>query len=288
LDFSSTEIIVALLWAREHDKYPKVREAAAQAVSLPVHRTFWQEHSDEIISRLVEDESAARIRLTPLTWSQAWTMAVFHPSVKTFEDISLNSGATRIRAFRWIWMSSLLTILVAAAIRNTQVLPGIGIPERIGVLFVYTVLYGSMIAVAVATALGLGAMVWTGILHTIAKKFRGKGTYVGLLNAVTAFLAPLMSVSLLIGLVSSLFAIPYLVWLGIPIQIYMLVLYIIAMKSVYRFGWGQAIASYSLGFLVLLVLLAGVVLLNVITIRLGTRVDEIFYEVIQRSQTPVP
>jgi hypothetical protein len=256
LDFSSMDIVVALMQAREHDINSMVRGAAAQALHVPVHQIFWQEHSDAIASMLAEEQT----RLSPLSWYQAWSMAVFHPSVKTFEQIALNARATRMTAFRWMWISNVPVPVIGVVIGTIRALPQGTTPwYDLAPYPVYCLIQSAGLAIGVAIPT-LVVMMGIGIWHIIARLFRGKGTYVGLLNAVAAFIAPLTLTTGLIGLASVLSAIPELLLLSILLQIYMLVLFVIAVKSVYRFGWVQAVAANILSFLLiaLMILLVAV------------------------------
>lgn len=285
LDFSSTDIVVALLLTRNCDKNSSAREAAAQALNVPVHQILWQEHSDTIASKLAKEERIVEARLGTLSWYQAWSMAIFRPSVKTFEQISLSRDATLTTAFRWIWISNLLAPLIVVALGIFEALLDMGEYGRFATDRVLLWLIGLAFLI-VGTAMGtliemLGIRVW----HIVAGLFRGKGTYASLVNAVAAFFAPLILITTLISVVSTLFTIRSLIWLFIPIQIYTVVLYPIAIKSVYRFGWVQAIASYILGALLLL---ACAVLLVAAGIGVDTYMGHLFYEVIQRSRTVVP
>lgn len=281
LDFSSMDIVVALLTAREHDINSMVRGAAAQALQNPVHQIFWQEHSDAIASMMAEEQT----RLSPLSWSQAWSMAIFRPSVKTFERIALNAKATRKTAFLWMWIGNLFAPVIVIVLATILAIPPGRLPWYDLVPYPVSCLIqsaGAAIRVAILTLIEIvGIWVW----HIIARLFRGKGTYAGLLNAVAAFIAPLTLITTLIGLASELFAAPFLLWPVIPIQVYLLVLFVIAIKSVYQFGWVRAIILYILG---LLLLLACVALLLPIITGGDISLNNLFYGIIQPSQTAVP
>lgn len=284
LDFSSTDIVVALLVTKKRDTDPTAREAAAQALNVPVHQTFWQEHSDVIASKLAEEERVTKTRLGTLSWHQAWSMAVFHPSAKTFEQISLDFGATFKKAFLWMWISNLFVPVIGVAISTILALPPGRIPWYDLAPYPVFCLIQSVAAAIRVAILTLVEMMGIGVWHIVARLFQGKGTYAGLLNAMAAFIAPLTLMLMLIGLASELFAAPFLIWLVIPILVYMLVLYLIAIKTVYQFGWVRAMISYILGSLLLLACVA--LLLPIITG--GDTSINSFYEIIQPSQTAVP
>ncbi|NCQ35776.1 hypothetical protein GW813_12060, partial [bacterium] len=88
----------------------------------------------------------------------------------------------------------------------------------------------------------------------VAKLFKGTGSYSQLVYAAAAFTAPLMLIS---GAISALSLIltPYIVLcfsiLSIGLGIYALVLWVVAVKGVNGFGWGEAVGSVFLPGLVI-------------------------------------
>jgi hypothetical protein len=99
------------------------------------------------------------------------------------------------------------------------------------------------------------------IIQWIAKLFGGAGTYEKLLYAFAAITVPFTIVSSLFALLSM---IPYVgICAGIfsfGLSIYALVLQVMAVKAVNRFGWGQAAGSVFIPGCVVFILCACVVI----------------------------
>jgi hypothetical protein len=98
------------------------------------------------------------------------------------------------------------------------------------------------------------------IIQWIAKLFGGTGTYVKLLYAFAAITVPVTIVSSVFVLLS---VIPYVgICTGIisfGLSIYVLVLQVMAVKGVNRFGWGQAAGSVFIPGCVVFIICACVV-----------------------------
>jgi hypothetical protein len=123
------------------------------------------------------------------------------------------------------------------------------------------------------------------LIQWIAKLFGGTGRYEKLLYAFAAITVPFT-------LVSSLFALLGLIpFVGIctgiisfGLSIYALVLQVMAVKAVNRFGWGQAIGSLLTPLIVILILCACVVIVSLML--LGPVIGNVFSEINQGLQTP--
>jgi uncharacterized membrane protein len=98
------------------------------------------------------------------------------------------------------------------------------------------------------------------IIQWIAKLFGGTGTYDKLLYAFAAISVPFTIVSSLFVLLS---AIPFVGIctgiISIGLSIYVLVLQVMAVKAVNRFGWGQAAGSVFIPGCVVIILCACVI-----------------------------
>ena len=121
------------------------------------------------------------------------------------------------------------------------------------------------------------------IVQWVAKLFGGAGTYDKTLYAYAAIAVPVTVVSSLFALLG---AIPYaglcLSLLSFGLSIYAIVLQIMALKAVNRFGWGQAIGAVLLpGFLVLFICACVV---GASLALLGPVIGDVFGDVLQGLQ----
>ena len=125
----------------------------------------------------------------------------------------------------------------------------------------------------------LGFAIGVGIIQWVAKMFKGTGTFSQLaytmgavsvpITFVTSFLTPFSSiqyVNICTGLVS------------VIVGIYALVLELMAVKGVNKFGWGQALGSV---FLPTLVLACCAIVPIAVMATLGTRINDTFNSINQ-------
>ncbi len=147
-----------------------------------------------------------------LTWQQAWDKALVHPSVASFEALAADPEASSGRAYKWIFLSSIVA--------NAPTL---------------------CIAPLVAVVTVLGAALYIIMTHLSAKLLRGTGAYDQLAFSMAAFIAPL---AVLLGGISfvSNFA-PVVGWLVLPVWLYWLILGVLAVRAVHDFGWGTALLA---------------------------------------------
>lgn len=223
-------------------------------------------------------------------WFQVWMTAVTRPNEQTFIDLTETPSATSKTAFLWVFIagtvSGIFQSLLQAIYAVTGTAPQMPIPgleeytQSVGSGSIGGALAGiclSPIAGAFAVlffAIGVAIMQW------IAKLFGGVGTFEKLAYAIAAISVPFTLVTSVLSLFS---AIPFvgacfgLVSLGL--SLYVIVLQVIAVKGVNRFGWGGAIASVFLPGLVIFLFCCCLVVAGVAL--LGPAVGDIFNQVNQ-------
>jgi hypothetical protein len=108
----------------------------------------------------------------------------------------------------------------------------------------------------------------------------GVGSHSELVYAQAAFLAPLTLMIDVLGVI------PFINCLIFPLAIYGVVLNVISIKAVNRFGWGKAIASSVLIWGAALWLVS--VFVIVILALTGPAVGHVFSNIIQEIGTPTP
>ena len=184
------------------------------------------------------------------SWSEVWINALTRPSVATFEGFVQDPNATDQRAYTWVFVSSLTSFAISVVLSTLLVaVLGTDMPGGLGAA-------GALLALCMpfGAAFALGVfMVIAGITQLIAGALGGTGTYSKLVYAFAAYMAPL---TLIQGVLSP---IPLITYLQYPLWIYGIVLNVIAVKAVHKFGWGKAIAS-SVVFVGILVLVVCVII----------------------------
>jgi hypothetical protein len=236
----------------------------------------------------------------PAGWLPIWIKAVTQPNEQTFVDITEHPDMSAKTAYIWVFIAGTLSGIIqafATAIRAAtgaaspfQNIPGMEqyLPQSTsgGAGFGVS-LIGGLCASPFA---GLLSIVFfaliVAIIQWIAKLFGGTGTYEKLLYAFAAITVPVTIVSSLLALLG---VIPFVgICTGIislGLGIYVLVLQVMAVKGVNRFGWGQAAGSVFIPGCVVFILCACVVIGGLML--LGPMIGNIFSG-INRSLQGVP
>lgn len=223
--------------------------------------------------------------------------AVTQPSEQTFVDITESPGAAAQTAYLWVFIAGTISGVVqafAAAIMSAtgsssvfQQIPGMEqyFPD-------FTAEGGSAVAALFG---GLCAAPFAGLLYVVffaigvaviqwvAKLFGGLGTYDKTLYAYAAIAAPVAVVSSLFALLG---AIPYVGLcsglLSFGLSVYAILLQVIAVKAVNRFGWGKAAGSVLLpGFAILFV--CGCIVIGGLAL-MGPIIGDMFNDISQGLQ----
>jgi hypothetical protein len=208
-------------------------------------------------------------------WPPVWMKAVTKPRAEAFVEITQGPEATSRTAFIWVFLvgtlstivSGLLTaILRAAGFSGTQMIPGLEGLTGAGAEAGGTSIASLLVTVCVSPLAGVVAMIFfaigVGIVQWVAKLFGGTGSFDKLAYAVAAISVPFSLVSMVLAPLS---VVPYLGicsgLLSFVAGIYVLVLEIMAVKGVNRFGWGPAVGSVLLPSAVLFFVCLCVVLI---------------------------
>lgn len=189
----------------------------------------------------------------PMSWQEVWTSAITEPNEQTYWNIIIDPLATTQRAILWIvsaffvsmFLGLISNALVApinesafnnAFVRNNAVFTSqqptnvFSTETQIGFLLCF-------IPIAIIVIIVIFAIV-TGVFHIIARLMGGSGTYDQLFYAFAAFYAPLTIVSGIIGLIPVLG-----LCLGFFLMFFQIYLAALAIKTVHRFGWSEAIVT---------------------------------------------
>lgn len=222
-------------------------------------------------------------------WFSTWITAVTKPNEQTYITMAEHPDAqSNSRAFTWVFLAGTVSALISGVLQAllqlagfSAQIPGLfslfgGSAQR-GIAFVLGVsICSSPIIGALAV---LGFAVGVGIVQWVAKMFKGIGTFSQLAYVIAAISVPFTLVS---SILTPFSAIPLLGictgLVSIGIGIYALVLQLMAVKGVNKFGWGGAIGSVFLPWLVLVCCTVGVV---AIMVQLGPRVNDTFNSINQ-------
>ena len=212
------------------------------------------------------------------SWSEVWLRAVTRPSVVTFESLLQDPNATTQRAYIWIVSSALIAYLISLALTAvlSEVLQAGAIVE-LALGLAICGLCGAIIAPLLSV---LALVVNVGLMHLCARILDETGTFGQLIYAVAAYQAPLALISGVLGVV------PGVRYLAFAIAIYVIVLNVIAVQSVHRFGWGKSVVCAVVVPIVLTVLLACVII--AILMLIGPAVGSVFSTIIEEIGTPMP
>jgi hypothetical protein len=211
----------------------------------------------------------------PAGWLPVWIKAVTKPNEQTFIDITEHPDAKAKTAYIWVFIAGTLSGIIQAiaaaitaatgAVSPLQQIPGLEqyIPQSTdGGGSVGAALIGGLCGSPLAGLLSVAFFaLGVAIVQWIAKLFGGTGTYEKLLYAFAAISVP-------VTIVSSVFALLGLIpfvgictgVISIGLAIYILVLQVMAVKGVNRFGVGQAIGSVFIPGCVVFIICACVVI----------------------------
>lgn len=201
-------------------------------------------------------------------WFQVWKKAVTKPNELTFIEITDGPEATSKTAFIWVFIAGTVSGILQAILQAIYAATG-GMPQIpvIPGLEQYmqnlpsggTGSVGSaLLAICCSPIAGLLSVLFfalfTAIVQWIAKMFGGTGTFDKLAYAFASISVPF---SLVFGVLALFTAIPYVgACFGIisfGLSIYSIVLQVMAVKGVNRFGYGPAIGSLFIPGLVLFI-----------------------------------
>jgi Yip1-like protein len=223
-------------------------------------------------------------------WFSVWRDALTKPSDQTFARISQSPNAKLTTALLWVFLGSLVNILLASLVQGAifrQLMQnsdfgGNGFPRMAG---------GGLVAAICGAPIGavisiVGFVIFVGIVQLLARMFGGRGTFEQLAYATAAIVAPF---SLINSLLTLLAAIPFVGLcfglVSLLAGLYVIVLQVLAVQGVNQFSLGAALGSYFLPFIVLLCCI-GIGVIGLLR-ALGPGINEIFNS-IQQSLTPVP
>jgi Yip1 domain len=173
-----------------------------------------------------------------LSWWQVWLKALTHPTIAGYQAIINDPSASLKRALTWLFTVALIVYLVIWGVLVWRFMPpfiwGLHRDDRVidGVILFLWV--GVPVLAALLT---LMFAIATGLTNIVARLLRGQGSYDQLIYATSAYTSPLLLI------IPAIAFIPYVNLLVFLIGLYALLLGIVSVRAVHRFGWGRAIVA---------------------------------------------
>ena len=199
----------------------------------------------------------------PEPFYQTWMKALTRPNEQNYIEIANSPSVNPNKAYLWLFISGTITYFVVFGVQLISLTMQDSITMdamTVGLALICGAPIGGAFSVLVF-ALSVALIQW------VAKMFKGQGSYTQLAYTFAAFLAP---ISLISAGITIFAAIPFIGILfslvSIGVSIYALVLQVLAVKAVNRFGVGEAIGSILLpglvigGFICCLVFAASIML----------------------------
>lgn len=195
-------------------------------------------------------------------WFSTWMTAVTKPNEQTFATLAEHPDAkTNSRALTWVFLAGTISALISGVFQAilqqagfASQTPGLsdlfGGDAQRGVAFTFGVaICSAPVGGAIAT---LFFAIFVGITQWVAKMFKGTGTFSQLAYTMAAVSVPFTLIS---SILTPFSAIQYVgICIGLVsglLGLYAIVLEIMAIKGVNKFGWGQAAGSLFLPGIVL-------------------------------------
>lgn len=225
------------------------------------------------MEQLPSNEPIMESRPGPAGWLPVWIKAVSKPNEQTFVEITEHPDAVSRTAFIWVFIAGtvsgifqaiLQTIYAATGTTPQLPIPGLeqympsggGDAGAIGI----TLIAGLCLSPVAGVISVIFFAIFTAIVQWIAKLFGGVGSFDKLAYALAAITVPFTLVSSALALFT---AIPFVGAcfgiLSLGLSLYLIVLEVMAVKGVNRFGWGAAIGSVFIPGLVVFIFLCCIV-----------------------------
>jgi hypothetical protein len=246
------------------------------------------------MSQMPSNAPIMESRPGPGGWLPVWIKAVTQPNEQTFVDITESPDATSKTAFIWVFIAGTLSYLVSGLISSLLLAAGIVQSpsaqqlSQDGADFMRFAIGGSMIATICFSPLSglfsvIGFAISVAILQWVAKLFGGTGTFDKMAYAIAAISMPFSLVTMFITPLSSIPFVNYCsITLLVILLIYVLVLQVMAVKGVNRFGWGSALGAVFLPSIVI-VFFCGCLVLGGLMLT-GADIGDVYSEINQSLQ----
>lgn len=189
-------------------------------------------------------------------WFSIWLNAVTKPSEQAYSALAGSADAqTNNRAFTWVFLAGTASAIISGILQALLQLAGLapqmpGLSDLVGNAPSSAI--GSLgIALCASPVAGAFAVlffaIFVGIVQWVAKMFKGTGNFSQLAYVTAAISVPFTLVSSVLTPFSALGVVGYCFGgVSLLLGLYGMYLQLLAVKSVNRFGWGEAAGSYFL------------------------------------------
>lgn len=189
-------------------------------------------------------------------WFSTWMEAITKPNEQTFAAMAERTDAqTNNRAFTWVFLAGTVAAIITGILQAILQAAGFA-PQMPGLSDVIESAprgVAASLGIALCTSPISGAIavlffaIFVGVVQWVAKMFGGTGNFSRLAYPMAAISVPVSIVSAVLTPFGALGAVGYCVsGLSLLLGLYAMVLQLMAVKGVNRFGWGQALGSYFL------------------------------------------
>lgn len=189
-------------------------------------------------------------------WFSIWLNAVTKPSEKAYSALAESTDAqTNNRAFTWVFLAGTVSAIISGILQALLQLAGLA-PQMPGISDLIESAPRSAIGslgIALCTSPVAGAFavlffaIFVGVVQWVAKMFKGTGSFSQLAYVTAAISVPFTLVSSLLSPFVTLGTVGYCFsGVSLLLGLYAMYLQLLAVKSVNRFGWGEAAGSYFL------------------------------------------
>jgi len=217
-------------------------------------------------------------------WFSTWMTAVTKPNEQTFSVLAEHPDAMSVnRALVWVFLAGTISALISGVLQAILQLVGFAQAPGLSDLFGGNAQQGVGLTFVIAIcsspiAGALGALffaIGVGIIQWVAKMFKGTGTFTQLSYTIAAISVPF---SLISSFITPFSVIPYVNictgLISLLLGLYAIVLQLMAIKGVNKFGWGEALGSMFLPSIVLACCIA-IPIIGLMT-ALGPQVGDVF------------
>ncbi|NUQ85713.1 MAG: YIP1 family protein [Anaerolineales bacterium] len=189
-------------------------------------------------------------------WFSTWMEAVTKPSEQSYAAMAERLDAqSNNRAFTWVFLAGTFAAIISGVLSAILELAGFA-PQIPGLSDLVGSAPRSALAslgIALCTSPISGAIsvlffaIFVGIIQWVAKMFKGIGTFSQLAYVMAAISVPVSLVTSLLTPFSAIGVIGYCFSaITLIIGLYSMYLQLLAVKTVNKFGWGEAAGTYFL------------------------------------------
>lgn len=195
----------------------------------------------------MEDQAPAQ-RTPSGTFYEIWILALTRPREETFQALAEDPVLSTGRAAVWILVTSLAAYAIGMSLQFGRLGPIMREVAREGDLAAFAGIgIASLLCLVPLFAVFtlIGQVIYVAVLQFVAGALGGAGSFEGLFTAASAYVAPITLISGVLG------AIPFVgACLSLPVSLYAAYLGVLTVKAVNHFGWGKAILTFVIPFLV--------------------------------------